>query len=152
MVGLFSSSGLFSVWPFFPKVINLVKSKIWPFLKQSLAFFSCNLLATLPRAPVIFRCRRDAEVHRPRPGHVPHHGGGGGRGQPGPGGSEGPRRRAEVPAAPQGAQHHPAGAVLPVPAQRPLLRLEGPCAGGEGCATIQSWARSVFLIFFNNKK
>ena len=44
--GLFSNLRLFSVWPFFPKVC-LVKSKIWPFLQQSLAFFSYKLLATL---------------------------------------------------------------------------------------------------------
>ena len=47
MVGLFLSLGLFNGRPLFPKVY-LVKSKIWPFLKQSLAFFSYKLLATLP--------------------------------------------------------------------------------------------------------
>ena len=42
----FSSLCLFNGWPFFQKVY-LVESKIWPFLKQSLAFFAYKLLATL---------------------------------------------------------------------------------------------------------
>ena len=44
-LAVFSSLGLFSVWPFFQKVY-LLKSKIWPF-KRSLAFLSYKLLATL---------------------------------------------------------------------------------------------------------
>ena len=36
---------------FFQKVY-LIKSKIWPFLKQSLAFFSYKLLATLVRVHI----------------------------------------------------------------------------------------------------
>ena len=41
---------------FFPKVY-LVKSKFWPFLKLSLAFFSYKLLATLVGMPteIIFK-------------------------------------------------------------------------------------------------
>ena len=42
----FLSLGLFNGWPFFLNVF-LVKSKIWPFLKQFLAFFSYKLLASL---------------------------------------------------------------------------------------------------------
>ena len=38
---------------FFPKVY-LVKSKIWPFLKQNLAFFIYNLLATLTQESIPF--------------------------------------------------------------------------------------------------
>ena len=39
-------------------------------------------------------------------------------------------RVAGVPAAGGRAQHHPARAVLPVPAPRPLHRRQGPRAGG----------------------
>ena len=47
VVGLFFQVQACLELGLFPKVY-LVKSKIWPFLKQSLAFFSHNLLATLP--------------------------------------------------------------------------------------------------------
>ena len=46
---------------FFSQKVSLVKSKIWPFLKQSLAFFSYKLLATLTRRCVLRPARRFAE-------------------------------------------------------------------------------------------
>ena len=48
LIGLEIFNNLLSIWPFLKSIeVYIVKSKHFPFLKQSLAFFNCKHLATL---------------------------------------------------------------------------------------------------------